>query len=1095
MKHKAKGIVLLGSCFFFLTVILSSCKQDIELYSNGGNTEFTLVPASHSNIDFVNTIEETQKFNFLSYPYIYNGGGVSIGDINNDGLDDIFLSSNQGSNKLYLNKGNLSFEDISAKAGVEDPMGWTTGVSMIDINNDGWLDIYICKSGLLDDPKQRENKLFINNKDNTFTDKAKEYNLNDPSFSTQAYFFDFDNDNDLDIYLVNHRIDFKNNSTISSEIQNDISLMTSDKLFINNDSKFTNIATNGLNKTWGLSASIADFNNDGWYDIYVCNDFLEPDHLFMNIPNGGVKDEILNTMDHLSFYSMGSDVADINNDSKLDLMILDMSPADHGRSKRNMASMNVGLFNKMGEIGYHQQYMSNVLQLNRGNQVYSEIAQFAGVSKTDWSWASLLVDLDNDGLKDIYITNGIRRDVTENDLKPRIRAKQAEVNALGIEDVLGLTNSERLQNRLYINQGNTKFKDKSVEWGMTKKSFSNGAAYGDLDNDGDLDLVVNNIDNKAFLYQNNSTNNYVSIKLKGGETNRDGIGSTIEVFTKDVHQTYQHFLNRGFQSSMSPKISIGLNHFTIIDSLKIKWYNGKSETMTDVKSNQLITLDIENASDQIPLSKVSPPQLMAKYSNESLNGYSHSENVYVDFEKEILLPQKQSSHGPKSCIGDVNNDGLDDCFITGSKGFSAVLLIQNKDQSFSQSNNGVFEKDKAFEDTGCMLIDVDNDGDLDLYVVSGGNEFEENSPMLQDRLYINDGAGNFKKESKRLPKMITSGCAVAKGDYDGDGDVDIFVGGRIIPGKYPLAPTSYLLENDNGFFQDITETKSADLQKIGLVTDALFSDYDNDDDLDLLVVGEWMSPTVFVNNGNSFEPQALTDEVSNGWWYSISSGDLNNDGSLDYFIGNLGENNKFKVKKDKALHLYASDFDSSGNVDIVLANEAKKELLPLRGRECSSEQMPFIKDKFPDYKSFSEAGLSDIYTEEKLENALHLTASDFTSVLLLGKGDGKFSKSKLPNIVQYGPTLSSKFLDVNNDGLQDIVGAGNIYETEPETVAYDASKGYVLINDGTGKFIEAANHDFLLKGNIKDVQIIKIGDQKILLAFQNNGPIQSFKLE
>lgn len=1087
MKFKMHNTAYhIGVFLLFLTIIPLGCQNDIETHSEKKNTRFTLIPSSQSNIDFVNKIKETREINFISYPYIYNGGGVSIGDINNDGMDDIFFVSSQGKNKLYLNKKNFSFEDISKKAGIEDPIGLSTGVSMIDINNDGWLDIYICKTGNSENPSHRENKLFINNKDNTFKEKAEEYNLNDPGFSTQAYFFDFDNDSDLDVYLVNHRMDFQNNGRISSEIQKDISPLSSDKLYINDNMKFSNLFTKGINKTWGLSASIADFNNDGWFDIYVCNDFLEPDHLFLNIPNAGMEDKILSTMDHISFYSMGSDIADINNDSKLDLMVLDMAPYNHGRAKRNMASMNVDKFNMMIKVGYHRQYMSNTLQLKRDNLVYSEIAQFAGVSKTDWSWAPLLVDLNNDGLKDIYVTNGIRRDVTENDLSTRIEKNRPST----IVDVLNLTNSERLQNKFFLNKGNTKFEEKSIESGMSQKSFSNGAAYGDLDNDGDLDLVVNNIDDKAFLYRNNSSKNFISLELNGSSTNKNGIGSTIEVFTKDMHQTYQHFLNRGYLSSMSPKIIIGLGEFTQIDSLKIEWFDGRKEIIKELEANQSITLDINNAVNKTVNLKVSN-KLITKYSNESLNEFSHYENEYQDFDDEILLPQKQSSHGPQTCIGDVNNDGLDDYFITGSKGYSATLFIQNEDHSFSNSNKGVFSSDKKYEDTGCMFLDIDNDKDLDLYVVSGGNEFEENSSMLQDRLYINDGRGKFKKVENRLPNMLTSGYALAKGDYDQDGDLDIFVGGRIIPGKYPLTPSSYLLENENGFFKDVTKIKSEELQKIGMVTDALFSDYDNDNDLDLIVVGEWMIPTVFVNNGNSFDSKNLTEQVSKGWWYSISSADLNKDGLPDYFIGNLGENNKFKARIDKPLHVYASDFDNSGNIDIVLAKGGKTKLLPVRGKECSSEQMPFINDKFPDYKSFSEADLISIYTEEKLENAFHLTVDDFKSALLLNSGQGKFSKVELPSVVQYGPTISSLLIDVNGDGFLDIIGAGNIFETEPETPSYDASKGYVLLNNN-GDFFESKEHDFILNGNIKDIQTINIGNQKVLLAVQNSGPIQSF---
>ncbi len=1075
-----------------ITIFSVGCNEDGSEPTSSIQNAFSLVPATHTNIDFVNSIHETDEFNFLNYAYIYNGGGVSIGDINNDGLDDVFLSSNQGKNKLYLNKGDLKFEDISAQAGVEDATGWTTGVSMIDINNDGWLDIYVCKSGQVQQPELRVNRLFINNKDNTFSDQAERYQLNDPSFSTQAYFFDFDQDQDLDMYLVNHRVDFNNNTIISSDIQRAISEYSTDKLFVQDKSKFYSVFTNGINKTWGLSAAVADFNEDGLSDIYVCNDFLEPDQLMINIPNGPFEDKILSNMNHISFYSMGSDVADVNNDAKLDLMVLDMSPADHGRSKRNMASMDVEIFNRMVSIGYHQQYMSNMLQLKRANENYSEIGQFAGVSKTDWSWAPLFADLDNDGLKDLFITNGIRRDLTENDLRTRIKEKHATQGTLSIDDALSLTHSERIQNRIYANKGHGKFEDKTLEWGMDQKSFSNGAAYSDLDNDGDLDLVINNIDDKAFVYKNNAQHNYLSIKFKGGPTNTQGLGSTVELFAKDLHQYYQQYTNRGFQSSVSPVMHVGLREHKKIDSLRITWYNGKVQVLHDLKVNQQLVLDINNA-DLNVRKKIAKPQTVLPYTNASLASYIHNENEYLDFQKEILLPQKQSNFGPRACVGDVNKDGLDDFFVGGAKGFSAVLYLQNADQSFTQNSN-MFGRDAAYEDTGCMFIDVDQDGDLDLYVVSGGNEIDANSALLQDRMYINDGKGNFKKDTRRLPEMLTSGYAVAQADYDGDGDLDLFVGGRIIPGKYPLPPRSYLLENVDGYYKDVTASKAESMQNIGIITAGLFSDYDGDGDLDLIVTGEWFAPKVFVNHGNSFEAKVLDENLEPGWFYSIAEGDFNGDGKPDYVFGNLGDNNKFQPNKDKPLHLYAGDFDDSGNIDIVLAKKSDDVLYPVRGLECSSEQMPFIDEKFPDYKSFSEADLKRIYTQERLDTALHLIATNFKTVCLINKGTGNFVQAKIPDLVQYGPTLKILIADVNQDGFQDIIGAGDMYETEPETVSYDASKGYILINDGKGTFTASMDNGFLLNGNVKDIQLMQIGGKHILLAFQNVGPLQMFQL-
>ncbi len=1085
--------ILIAIIFLF-----NSCETNETKTTDQGKKEktenyFSLIPSSQSGINFSNTIQENDDFNFLSYPYIYNGGGVAIGDINNDGLDDVFLSSNQGKNHLYLNKGNFKFENISSSAGVEDPNGWTTGVSMIDINNDGWLDIYICKSGPFPNDDDRRNKLFINNKNNTFTDQAATYKLNDPGYSTQAYFFDYDKDEDLDMYLVNHRIDFKNNTKINSQIQRQISPLSSDKLYINNGNSFSDFSPNGFNKTWGLSAAIADFNGDDWLDIYVCNDFLEPDQLFINNKKGNFDNQVLSMMDHICFYSMGSDVADINNDQKMDLCVLDMIPSDHGRSKRNMKFMDVNKFNTMTQIGYHHQYMSNVLQLNRGNSTFSEIGQLSGISKTDWSWACLFADFDNDGYKDLFVTNGIRRDMTEVDFKTRVQEKHAEKGGLTLTDVLNMATSEKLNNHLFINQKNTTFKDKTLSWGLNQKSFSNGTAYSDLDNDGDLDLVVNNIDDPAFIYQNNSTHNFISLELDGGTKNKNGLGSTIELYYADEKQYHQHFLNRGFQSSVSPVLSFGIGNHGSIDSIKIIWQNGQQQIIAQPKINSKLKLDIKNAGAPT----ATPPIIssLQKINNNPPFQFNHQENQYNDFDKEILLPQKQSTLGPQTCVGDINNDGLEDIFISGAQGIPAQMLIQQSNSTFTNSNDGIWNNDKNYEDTGCLFIDIDNDKDLDLYVVSGGNEVPKNSPLLQDRLYINNGSGAFSKNNNNLPPISSSGFSITSGDYDNDGDYDIFVGGRVSPGEYPLAPQSYLLENKNGAFKNVTKNIAPDLEKIGIVTDAIFSDYDNDNDLDLIVVGEWFSPKVFINNNGTFEKNNLSDQLSEGWWYTIESGDFNNDNLPDYFIGNLGENNKFKVKKDKSLHLFADDFDQTGNIDIVLANESGHQLLPVRGRECSSQQMPFIAQKFPDFKSFSEADLNKIYSDEKLKSAQHLTVNDFKTTVLLNQGNGNFSKVELPIVAQYGPTLSAILMDVNKDGYTDIIGAGSIYEAEPETVRYDGSKGYILINDKNGKFITTDEYNLLLQGNIKDLKCIKMNGKNIIAGFPNSGAAQFYNIE
>ncbi|MFK5959476.1 MAG: VCBS repeat-containing protein [Lutibacter sp.] len=1076
-----------------LIFLASSCNTtETKLVKH--TTLFSLIPPSQSTISFNNTIKESLQFNFINYPYIYNGGGVAVGDINNDGFIDIYFSSNQQSNALYLNKGNFKFQNITNSANVKDDNGWTTGVSMIDINNDGFLDIYVCKSGELQHPTKRKNKLFINQGDNTFIESAEKWNLADEGFSTQAYFFDYDKDGDLDMYLVNHRPDFNNNSIISLELQAKINNESSDQLYENQGNSFKNVSFSAgiMNKAWGLSASIGDFNNDSWPDIYVCNDFLEPDMLYINKQNGTFNDEILAYTNHISANSMGSDFSDINNDLYPDLVVLEMTPEDHVRSKENMPSMSTENFTHIVNSGYHYQYMANTLQLNNKNGTFSEIGQLAGISKTDWSWAPLITDFDNDGLKDVFITNGISKDLSNQDFRNSFKNKILKKEKMSLDEAINMLPSSKIKNYSFRNTGNLKFENTIETWGFSQPTYSNGCATADLDNDGALDLIINNSKDIASIYRNNSKNNYIKIKLKGSKINPLAIGSKIEVFTDSLQQSQELYLSRGFQSSISSELNFGLNQESNVKKVKVIWPSGEISNYENLKANKTYTFYLSDAKIEQNTTQFNP--LLKKVGRKTLGiNFKHQENSFDDFKNQILLPYSQSKNGPFISSADVNNDGNEDFFIGGAKGQSGALYLQNNEGTFNKVN-GPWELDYRQEDLGSLFFDCDNDHDLDLYVVSGGSEFPANDKYYKDRLYINNGKGNFIKSKNSLPKIVTSGQIVKASDIDNDGDLDLFIGGRIIPDKYPFAPNSYFLINENGVFKEKTNIHAPEIKNIGMISDVEFSDYDNDGDEDLIIVGEWMPITIFENENGIFSKinvESLSDTA--GIWFSISSEDLDNDGDQDYIIGNLGLNSKFKASKNKSFHIFCDDFDKNGTFDIVLSGIYKGELVPMRGLECSSQQMPFIKEKYPNFKSFANAGITDILGNQKLNNALHYEAKLLSSVYLENLGDKNFKIVKLPIEAQISPIMDIKFFDINNNGSKEIFTIGNHYNTEVETIRFDASFGTVM-SFKNKKFSVLSNlyTGFSSKGNAKSLAIIKGTKKNYLLVSNNNDSINIF---
>ncbi|MCH8330973.1 MAG: VCBS repeat-containing protein, partial [Bacteroidetes bacterium] len=985
--------------------------------------------------------------------------------------------------------------------------GWTTGVTTVDINNDGFMDLYICRSFNDMDERYRRNLLFVNNGDMTFQEKAADYGIDDPRHSTQASFFDYDRDGDLDLFVGNHPRKFTNQIPFTLERRKNPVKEESDMLYRNNgDGTFTDVTDEAGIRNYGFTLGImtSDINNDGWSDIYVSVDHQEPDYMYINNGDGTFTNQIDDQIRHISNFSMGVDLADFNNDGLLDIIVADMMAEDNYRQKTQMKGMSPEDFWKFTKIGFHYQYMRNTLQMNNGNGSFSEVGQLAGISKTDWSWATLFADFDNDGFKDLLITNGYRRDVRDNDLLIDIKNIRREAlqtkTRISTMHLTSLSKATKLTNYLFRNNGDMTFTDVSEVYGLAKPSFSSGAAYGDLDNDGDLDIVISNLADKPFVYRNNletlQSRNHIRIKLTGSENNPIGIGAKITLSCGEKHQYQEVSLTRGFQSAVEPILHFGLDDCKEVDQLKIQWPDGKEEILIAVKANQLLELQYENA--VAPKNKPGSAKVYFTGITNTGFDFTHVENEYDDYKKEILLPHKMSQFGPNIAVGDVNGDGLEDCFIGGASWQAGKLFFQTSSSTFVEANDQPWEVESASEDLGTLLFDADNDNDLDLYVVSGGNEFPENSPILKDRLYLNDGKGNFSRSLDALPEFISSGSCIVAGDYDGDEDLDLFVGGRVVPGKYPFPANSYILRNDKGIFTDVTQEVAPELYQKGLVTSALWTDHDMDGKLDLIVVGEWMPVTVYHNVDGKLlrmtKGSGLDETV--GWWNKIVEADIDNDGDPDYIVGNLGLNSKYVASHKEPLRVYCHDFDRSGTLDIVLGYYNQGECYPVRGRQCSSDQMPFLTQKFPDYNSFGQATINDIYGES-LDVALSYAATTFASCIIINQGSGKFELKPLPNEAQLSTVYGIIPKDINSDGNIDLLLAGNLFVAEVETGRHDASIGLYLEGDGKGNFepVHVAKSGFYTPNDVKDLVLIKManGDELVLVA-NNNSKVQVIKI-
>ena len=1088
---------ILTSYFFFalpLFLGLSSCRPESNPDMPLNTPLFTAVSPEKSGLTFSNTLTENEIHNVFRYEYFYNGGGVSVGDFNNDGLQDLYFTGNSVSDKLYLNKGNLVFEDITDKAIKTGQEGWHTGTTLADVNADGFLDIYVCRSGDINDKLLTANLLYINNGDLTFTESAQEYGLADTLLSTQAAFFDLDLDGDLDAYVVNTPPKpFSLNSEEFKQLYISHQNKT-DHFYLNNGGKFEEASykTGINNHAFGLGISVGDLTNDGYPDLYIANDYEEADMMFIN-RNGFLSEEVKLRTGHTSFFGMGTDIADFNNDGELDILELDMAYASHVKSKRNMESMSSQRFWDNVLRGNHYQYMVNTLQLNNGNGTFSEIGQLAGVAKTDWSWGCLFADLDNDGLKDIVISNGQRRELKDRDFKADLGKKIKNKEPITLEQVLASAPVSKVSNFLFRNNGNLTFENTTEAWGLNRGLNSNGLAFADLDNDGDLDLVFNNLDETCSLYENqqNGRENYLTISLKGKQPNSMAIGARVTIYLGEQKQVVELFPTRGYLSSQDYRLHFGLGKAKIVDKIEIRWPDLKITVLNGVSTNQILEIDYANSSfSQLNQKAVTP--LFVDASDSLKIDYRHVENQFSDFKREILLPHALSTQGPCMAVADLNKDGLEDLFMGGAKEFPGQLFFQQPDGSFEKQKISAFEIDRLSEDLGALFLDVDNDNDLDLYVCSGGNDCEFDAPALQDRLYLNDGFGKFRLANSALPRMISSTKAVAAGDIDGDGDLDLFVGGRLLPGQYPFPSRSYLLKNEKGRFTDVTESYCLDMLHPGMVTGADFQDINGDGKPDLVLVGEAMGFTTFINKADQFEKLEAAPST-HGMWFSLRAADLDQDGDIDFVAGNMGKNTKFKGSVAKPFNIYGHDFDENGSVDIVLSAYEGETNYPVRGKECSSQQMPFLLEKYPTYKEFAEADMGKIYGE-KLSQALHLTVTDFQSSFFLNDGKGNFEMRHLPIEAQFAPVMGIEAEDINLDGNLDLLLVGNLFDAEVETVRYDAGRGLCLLGDGKGDFkaLSPKESGFFLRDHARTISRINIVGKPTWLIGVNNGQPKAF---